>query len=161
MHEGFVLYEECSVAGSRPLEHQHWGPEGEAQSCLWLPDVLTAVDLVMAAATTSGARSNNTRSSGVRRLLTEASELQADECTDYQAAPLEVSVQAGDWVCTATCQFIDLCGPCGLICCDPLPLSMRPSVYYLTLRFLSSQDDLFQWHFTIRGPGGDFEGQCE
>ncbi|KAK4053674.1 hypothetical protein OIV83_001330 [Microbotryomycetes sp. JL201] len=48
------------------------------------------------------------RSSGVRRLLQEAAELEHDTCTDYSAAPLE--------------------------------------------------DDLFQWHFTIRGPGAEFEG---
>lgn len=48
------------------------------------------------------------RSSGVRRLLQEASELEQDKSTDYKAAPLE--------------------------------------------------DDLFQWHFTIRGPGAEFEG---
>ncbi|ORY78430.1 ubiquitin-conjugating enzyme/RWD-like protein [Leucosporidium creatinivorum] len=54
------------------------------------------------------ASSRTVRSAGVRRLLQEAAELEADDCRDYQAAPLE--------------------------------------------------DDLFQWHFTIRGPGAEFEG---
>lgn len=33
------------------------------------------------------------RSAGVRRLLQEAQELERDDCADYAAAPLEVSLR--------------------------------------------------------------------
>ena len=37
------------------------------------------------------ARAHSTRSAGVRRLLTEAAEMQADDSFEYHAEPLEVS----------------------------------------------------------------------
>ena len=91
------------------------------------------------------AASSRTRSAGVRRLLQEAAELEADDCPDYQAGPLEVRSLIAVELLHALWSVSALTRP-------------ERRAHQPRCGVLISQDDLFQWHFTIRGPGAEFEG---
>lgn len=79
---------------------------------------------------------SNKKSSAVKRILSEARELQADASEEYEAKPLEVSSRSvGPW------HLGDL-----RLTRIPRP-SLPPNPY-------PTQDNIFEWHFTLRGPSG-------
>lgn len=77
---------------------------------------------------------SNKKSSAVKRILSEARELSQDTSTEYSAAPLEVS-----WASNFNLHLLPCC-----------PFHTPNSTPLLPFPF--SQDNIFEWHFTYRGP---------
>lgn len=96
----------------------------------------------------------NTNSASVRRLMKECKEMAEDPSTLYTARPLDVRHRIQLYI-----------GPvCIMVSSDPSQGSAEAQkrIHKLmshSLTFALLQDNLFEWHFTIRGPKDtEFEG---